>query len=455
MRRLVKSEAFKASKLTEIFLLFIPSALYIIALSPGRIYRDSAFLLEQMRVGESSDQWTALYFRYLQITTLNGKYLYLNAILGIGTLVFAFRWFMASLPVALGTAKLVVFVMVASPFIGVFGMTVGHDTTKASGVLFLIGILLRLKKSGDRKINKIILFFGVVLSSTSFLGFTALIGFAFGLALVKKKKLSFLIIFLVLFQIAFGSIVLNVNRASDNLTMTSFLGDIKCIAQHPDAKISPQQWDSIKRLASETEWKTPTSCWIADNAYFALDAASKNPKKTAILWVELATQNPQIAIMARIQRASVALPPVFFSPPPNMIENNYGIPIGSGTKDDLQRYSELFKTSIDDLPSKELKHPIQSPFEYLVLFFAFIFNQHSSIWGWAGLWLTIAIILGKKVSQLKMVDFLISMAPLIAMHLAMALISPAPNPRYLMATILVGISFSLVSILGKVQSINK
>lgn len=449
-----KRMAFNGSRTRENLCILIPSAFYLIALSPGRVYRDSAFLLERMRIGESSDQWTALYFRYLQVTTLNGRYLFLNAILGLATLVFAFRWFMGSLSVAKRTSQIVIFVMVSSPFIGVFGMTVGHDGTTASGVLILLGTLLRLKKSEGKEISKVILFFGVILSSTSFLGFTALIGFAFSLALMKKKSLSLIVIAVVMLQIAFGSLVLNVTRASDNLTMTSFLGDIKCIAQHPDAKISARQWDSIKKLAPETEWKTPTSCWIADNAYFALSESSKHPRETAILWVELAKQNPQITMMARIQRASVALPPVFFSPPPNMIENNYAIPIGSGTKDDLQRFSELFKTSIDDLPSKEFKFPVQSPFEYLALFLAFIFNQHSSIWGWAGLWLIATIFFGKKTSQLKTVDFAFSMAPLITMHLAMALISPAPNPRYLMATIVVGISISLASIVERTQTKN-
>jgi hypothetical protein len=237
-----------------------------------------------------------------------------------------------------------------------------------------------------------------------------------------------------------------VNRSSDNLALTSLLGDVKCIAQHPDAKITQQQWEALDKFAQESEWRSPTSCWIADNAYFALSEASKKPREFILLWAKLASQNPQISIMAHIQRASVALPPIFFSPPPNMIENNYAIPIGSGPKDDLQRYSELFKTSVDDAPSKKSRLPFQSPFEYFVLFFTFIFNQHSAIWGWAGLWLATIFIFGTKISGLKVKDLSLSLSPLITMHLAMVLVAPAPNPRYLMATILVGISFSLAII---------
>jgi hypothetical protein len=352
-------------KVFESAYILIPATFYAVALFPGRIYRDSTYLLELMRIGESSDQWTALYFRYLQITTFNGRYLFINAILGLATLTLSFLFFMNSLNISRRTLRIVTSIMVASPFIGVFGMTVGHDTTTASGVLILTGILVRRQNNFNSQLNYRILFLGIFLCSTSFLGFTSLLGFAFAAWIQRKKKLSAVIILLTLVQIALGSLILNVSQARENLTMTSLLGDIKCITQHPDAKISTQQWVLINKLAPESKWKSPTSCWIADNAYFALVNASKNPKDTANLWINLALQNPQISMMAHIQRASVALPPIFFSPPPNMIDNNYSVPVGDGTKDDLQKFSELFKTSVDDLPSKALRIPFQGPFEYL------------------------------------------------------------------------------------------
>ncbi len=443
---------FLKSGINKSLILFIPITFYAIGLFPGRIYRDSTSLLELMRVGESSDQWTALYFRYLQVTTINGKFLFLNAIIGLSILTLSFYWFMNSLGITRRTLINVRAVMIASPFLGVFGMTVGHDTTTASGVLLLVGMLIRLKKSQITKVQPAIVTFGFLLCSTSFLGFTAIIGFAFALGLVKRKALSVAIIGLTIFLFFFGSSILRVQSGSEDLRLTSLLGDIKCIAQHQDSNISRGQWVSIKQLAPETEWKAQTSCWIADNAYFALGAASKNPLGTAKLWANLAAQNPQILIMAHIQRASVALPPVFFSPPPNMIENNYAVPIGEGTADDLQKYSELFKTSVDDTPSKKMKLPLQSFFEHLALFVTFIFNQHSSLWGWAGLWLVTIILLGKKNTGIKTSDVLLFTAPLISMHSAMALVSPAPNPRYLMATTIIGITFCLQFVFDKTQS---
>ena len=452
MKIMITRSAFlKIMRSRNLYLLF-PIIFYAIALFPGRIYRDSTSLLEQMRIGESSDQWTALYFRYLQITTLNGRYLFLNSILGLVILTFSFHWLMSSLETKKRIVSIVTFMMVASPFIGLFGMTVGHDTTTASGVLLLLGTLLRAKKSVVNQMSYPVVVFGIILSSTSFLGLTAIIGFACSLALIKKIKLSVALVALTVIQIFFGSLIFNVTSASDDLKLTSLLGDIKCIVQHPDAKISNEQWVSINKLAPESMWKLPTSCWIADNAYFALSNASKNPKATATLWARLAAQNPQISMMAHIQRASVALPPIFFSPPPNMIENNYAVPIGYGTADDLQKYSELFKTSVDDLPSRKYRVPLQSPFEYLALFVAFIFNQHSSFWGWAGLWLVAILILGRKKSGLKIKDLFLVTLPLIAMHLAMALVSPAPNPRYLMATTILGISLCLISIFERFET---
>lgn len=454
MKNMNQRSLIRRNEFPEALYVLIPSTFYAIALFPGRIYRDSTYLLELMRVGESSDQWTALYFRYLQATTINGRYVFLNAILGLLTLIFSFNFFMKSLNLNERTRKVVTRVMCASPFVGLFGMTVGHDTTTASGVLILIGILVRLRKGVNFYLNRGILILGIFLCSTSFLGLASLIGFAIAAWAIRKRTISAVVIMLIAVQIAFGSLILNVSQARENLAMTSLLGDIKCIAQHPDAKITPEQWTSIKNLAPESKWKSPKSCWIADNAYFALDSASKNPKDTATLWIHLALQNPQISMMAHIQRASVALPPIFFSPPPNMIENNYSVPVGKGAEDDLQKFSELFKTSMDDSSSKEFRIPFQAPFEYLALFIAFVFNQHSSIWGWAGLWLLVFISLGRSMLGLKKRDLALMSTPLFTMHLAMALVSPAPNPRYLMATTILGISIGLCSVMSKFNQTN-
>lgn len=442
---------FLKSRLNSSLLLVIPISFYAIALFPGRIYRDSTSLLELMRVGESSDQWTALYFRYLQVTTINGKFLFLNAVIGLLILTFSFYWFMNSLEITRKAFFTITFVIIASPFIGVFGMTVGHDTTTASGVLLLVGTLIRLKKFQNTKMQPAIVSIAILLCFTSFLGFTAILGFALALGLTKRKILSAVIISLTILVFFFGSSILRVQNAGEDLRLTSLLGDIKCIAQHQDANISNEQWVSINQLAPESDWKAQTSCWLADYAYFALGEASKNPTGTTKLWAELVAQNPQISIMAHIQRSSVALPPIFFSPPPNMIENNYAVPIGDGTADDLQKFSELFKTSVDDAPSKEMRLPLQGPFEYLALFMTFIFNQHSSFWGWAGLWLVAICILGRRNTGLTRRNLWLFMMPLTSMHLAMFFVSPAPNPRYLMATTIIGIAFFLHYVFEKTQ----
>ena len=66
----------------------LPSFVYFYGLFPGRIYRDSASLIELMRAGQSSDQWSALYFRYLQILTVNGRFLFIAAAVNLLFLTF-------------------------------------------------------------------------------------------------------------------------------------------------------------------------------------------------------------------------------------------------------------------------------------------------------------------------------------------------------------------------------
>jgi len=245
------------------------------------------------------------------------------------------------------------------------------------------------------------------------------------------------------------SSVLQVSHHSEKLYLANVLGDMKCIAQHPDAVISENQWNELTKLGSIELWKEPKSCWLADYSYFALESASVNSGKTLSLWKELFIQNPQISIVSRIQRASVALPPIFFSPPPNMIEMNYSLPVGLGTQDDLQKFSELFKTSVDSKYFQNKELPVQSALESLLLFVALIFNQNSQIWGWAGLWISIALIFGRRLTKLSRTQFVLALLPLIFTHVVIVLASPAPNPRYLMSSTLLGITLLIARVLNE------
>lgn len=433
------------------FLGSLPGLVYFYGLFPGRIYRDSASLIELMKEGQSSDQWSALYFRYLQLLTLNGRFLFTVSVINLALLTYGIYRLIQSLNIEEKNKRRIFVIFAWSPFIGVFGMTVGRDTLATAGILILTSQIIQ-PLEGRRpssRTQRIVLSFSIILTCMSILGCAFLIALSLFFFLKSQKILSLVIFIIVAFNLTLMSSVLQVSHHSEKLYLANVLGDIKCIAQHPDAVISENQWNELSKLGSIEMWKEPKSCWLADYSYFALESASVNSGKTLSLWKELFIQNPQISIVSRIQRSSVALPPIFFSPPPNMIEMNYSLPVGLGTQDDLQKFSELFKTSVDSKYFENTELPLQSALESLLLFVALIFNQNSQVWGWAGLWISVALLLGHRLTRLSRSQFLLALTPLVFMHVVIVLASPAPNPRYLMASSLLGITFLIARILNK------
>ena len=431
------------------FFALLPSLLCMYGLFPGRIYSDSASLIELMRNNESSDQWSALYFRYLQLLTFDGKFLFLASSINLLCLTFSIYLVIQSTKISDKVKKKTFIILNWTPFIGVFGMTVGRDTVATSGMLILLSQILQKNREQYQFVgrSKILLTLGIFMSCMSIIGCAFLVGLAFVFALNEQRLLGLVTLILVVFNLTYMSSALQVSRNSEKLYIANVLGDIKCIVQHPDAVVSQEQWRTISKLGSIQKWKDPKSCWLADYSYFALDSASLSSGQTLSLWRSLVLQNPQISIVARIQRSSVALPPVLFNPPPNMISLNYDEPVGLGTQDDLQKFSELFKTSIDSKYFANQNLPLQRILESMILFSALIFNQNSQIWGWAGMWLVVSFLLGRKITDFSRLNFFKTISPLVVTHLIIVMASPAPNPRYLMTTTIFGIIIGLIRLL--------
>ena len=433
----------------------LPSFVYFYGLFPGRIYRDSASLIELMRAGQSSDQWSALYFRYLQILTVNWRFLFIAAAVNLLFLTFSVYRLIKSLRIDERIKKTTFLILACSPFVGVFGMTVGRDTVATSGILLLTSQLIRFSegKSINSRSQKIIFSISIILASMSIVGSVFLLILSLIFFFKSRRLLSVTIFILVTFNLTLMSTALQVSHYQEKLYLANVLGDMKCIAQHPDAVISEIQWEELSKLGYIDLWKEPKSCWLADYSYFALKSASLNSGDTLSLWKNLFMQNPQISIISRVQRSSVALPPILFSPPPNMISMDYSQPVGLGTQDDLQKFSELFKTSVDSKYFDKLDLPLQAPLESLLLFTALIFNQNSQMWGWAGLWLSVCFLFGRRFTILPRVDYALALLPITSTHFVIILASPAPNPRYLMATTLLGlvVAVSRIAIVFKVS----
>ena len=426
--------------------------IYGYGLFPGRVYIDSAQLFSMMRNNESSDQWTALFYRYLQITSVNGRYLFSSALFSATLLYASLIWFVNSFKVSESNRLWTFTVVAMSPFMGIFGFTVGHDVTASVGILILIGYSLREKANHRFTLKFLAFFITFLLCATSLIGLLAIFGFSLKIFLQNEKILALLLICVALLSIFSSSAILRVNHHDKNLILMSILGDLKCVAQQPMAKITPTQWVRLQNYGNMQEWKAPKSCALADYSFFALKNASDSPMEIFILWKDIAQENYQIVLMARIQRSSVSLPPLFFRSPPNMFSVSYDEPVGVGSASDLQIAPDLFKTSIDSSLFIGQSLPMQLPLQSLLLLLAFIFNQRSDIWGWGGLWLSLTLIFGRKVTSKSRGLFLLDLLPLVILHVGLVFFTPSPSPRYVMPSILIGLSVVVSRVFLKMRS---
>ncbi len=416
---------------------------YGYGLFPGRIYKDSATMFQLMSEGRSTDQWNALYFWFISVTSNKGQFPFLSALICAALFYISLFLFVDALPTQEENKRKTLLVIVVTPFVGVFGFTIGHDVTATSGILLLLRALFVMKKSKLQKNELFIVALGVVLSSTSILGCAAVFGFSVVLFFRNRKLISILSLSICAALTLGSASLFSIERSESDLSIAAVLGDLKCIAQHPDSKIEEKDWESLIELAPKDLWLEPMSCTVADNAFFALENASRSKSKVLETWISLARNNPQIMLQARIHRASNALPPIFFRSPPNMFDTSYSNPVGAVAASDLQIAPDLFKTSVD-LPINELNElPNQRILETTVLLPTFFLNQRSDLWGWGGFWLTLTFLLIIVRFRNAARPQLVNLIPLVCVHLTLILFSPSPSPRYVFASILVGIVFSL------------
>ena len=428
------------------FLLII---FWYISLYPGRLSYDSSEAIRMIQRGESTSLWTNSFFHFLRITSFFGNQIYIPSLICICGLAFSLGYFISSIGLSVRIRSFASIAVFSSPLFGVFGVTVSHDVFQAIGIILLISIELRKQKNLDiSRVTKCILVTSLLMSHFGiFLG----IFYILRLFFIKKFKENFL--FILLFLIIYSISSLGITKFDNSWYYVPMITDIKCIAQHPDAELSDTDWQKLRILAPENEWKNPVSCRIGDYLVSALPSIQiYNLSRTE--WIKLylnsITHNPYIFIYAHIQRSTVALPPPFFQSPQNQVSRDYLKPIGFGSNSELQQGLELLHTSIDEI-SVANRISILKPFEYLALLPAFLVNQASWFWAWGGLWLwPIAFLWHKKSKGVS--NMFATLYPIILLHLFLFALSPVSSGRYVMSTILLGYLASAVLLFEKIEN---
>lgn len=338
-------------------------------------------MLQMMQENKSTDQWTALYFWLMSITSNSGKHPFMATLFSAMLFYVSLIALIGVLPTKSTKPKNILYFFTLTPFVGVFAFTLGHDVTATSGIFLQLRILFK----GSFQIGKkesVIAFLGVFFACTSIIGFAASIGFLIIIFARRHLYLGGVLLVMSTLLVAVGPNIFSIERTDSNLGLGAVLGDIKCIAQHPESRIRESDWKTLEILAPRHKWIEPSTCAIADYAFFALEPSSRFKPDVLKVWLSMVKDNPQIFLMARIQRASVALPPLFFRAPPNMFDTRYENPVGLNSSTDLQIAPDLFKSSVDLNYTKRL--PGQKIVESVTLLPAFMFNQRSDLWGWGG-----------------------------------------------------------------------
>jgi hypothetical protein len=244
---------------------------------------------------------------------------------------------------------------------------------------------------------------------------------------------------------------IGITKYDSSTNTVTMVADLKCIAQHPEARLTNSDWEFLETIAPRKEWLVSLSCTTVDDPVGSLQSINRDSMKlnTAFIrnYISIIIKNPSIAGMAHIQRSRGALPPPFFQGPDNQVELNAKIPIGEGTNIALQNNFAFLHPSIDE-PSVDLQVPLLKPFELVAQGLMFIFNQASWFWGWGALWLwPVVYYFLTRLPGLTNRKRLKPLVPIAVLHVMLVAIGPGPMARYVMAATILGVTLTILLIL--------
>ena len=413
---------------------------WYISLFPGRIGSDPVQAIKLMEKNQSTDWWSALYFWFLRITTFNGQSIWLASLLSLIPLYLSLIYFLYSLPEKKQRVDKIAFFICLSPLFGNFAVNINHDVFFTSGILLLLGYSLRMYLKCSKQIDKYLPFIAIVLFLNSRTGYILILFFIVYFFVVSRESLNtFILISFSVFVFILTSI--GITKTSVPMHYLPFLADIKCVAQHPEARMTDKEWNYLILIASIEDWKKPITCASMDIANGELRSKkleALHPLEFYKTYLSIAAKNPAIVIQAHLQRGSIALPPPFFQGPQNQVDRNIDNPIGLNTNIALQLGPEVLHPSIDYPPLK-IDNKYLKPLESFALLGSFLINQASWFWGWGGLWLwPIFIYLIFKVKERRPLELIKLTYPILVTHAVLIAVGPIPVPRYVMSTILIG-----------------
>jgi hypothetical protein len=281
---------------------------------------DAVGLLQTIRSGQSTDWWTGAFYWFFRITSIDGNYPVITALVQLVIMCVSMVYFVRSLPFQNEVQNIALLVFFSLPIYGFFAMSISHDLTQTTGIMLLVAIeIRRLRNIEVERLPLIIMCASLLLITTH----TGII--IFGLALLRNifflKQLKTLLLSTIVLSVFFLSSVgltsgLSVHGHfvnSSQVKYWSLLAGMKCAVQHEAADLSQKDWLVLLKISSRDNWIEPVSCQNYDYQINVLKLWERNYDFSNMEFLEtyfsIAGKNTAIVAMSHIQRARGVLTP--------------------------------------------------------------------------------------------------------------------------------------------------
>jgi hypothetical protein len=418
---------------------FIILAFWYISLFPGRIGYDNLEALRIIKQGDSTNWWTSQYFWLLKVSSIDGRAIFLTSLLSLTLGFYAVKRFIQEFRLIPEFQEKVITFSVIFPIIPVFFLTISHDAFACAGFILLSAQLVKRHKWSEPLLRRefIEIALALILLMTTYSGQVVGLILLITFVLLNRKLQSFALLSMMLSIVILTSFGVQQTIPKEKY-MWPLIADLKCVVQHPGADVKPADWIFLEKLADKKSWQEQVSCKLMDDAVGILRPDSLRAiSKLELLKVyfNIAFSNPQIVIMAHLQKNRNLLPPPFFLPPENMISWDANKPVGEGTDSSLQTQYEVLHISIDSLEyAKDIS--FVKPLEAIALLPVFFINQASWFWGWAGMWLLFIFVRPFNSASFKGIPIFV--LPLLLLSAVLLIVNPVSSARYVMPIIILG-----------------
>ena len=274
---------------------------------PGFFSRDSFAIIDMVKEGPITSDWTAIWPFAVKLLTFSGSQpalatLFFSQVFSISFTLFAFELFnkSRSYPDSL--------MLSLTPLIGAIGITLWHDIPMTSGFFLFVTGINRLKN--DSKYPRIFILLGIFLSGFRFNGIATLIIalVVFIIILDDRKRNAALLVALIVFGIFFTALNQHFNapvRTQSAALIEWMRYDIACYAStSKDRQFLKNSFgnDALKN------WSSPEAC-----TWFLRDDVSKlrNSETDSVIpyaWLAMLKKDPRFVFDTHLKRNSYLIP---------------------------------------------------------------------------------------------------------------------------------------------------